>query len=62
LHGWYQNAGFEKDEKMYLLGHSFGGFIVTHYALKYPETIQKLLPMSPVGYPRKNKEKFDQNV
>jgi pimeloyl-ACP methyl ester carboxylesterase len=33
----------------HLLGHSFGGFLVTSYALKYPERIKKLILAAPVG-------------
>lgn len=32
-----------------LAGHSFGGYIVGHYALKYPHFIEKLLLISPIG-------------
>jgi cardiolipin-specific phospholipase len=32
-----------------LIGHSFGGYISGHYALKYPDRIHKLLLMSPIG-------------
>ena len=37
-----------------LAGHSFGGFICGHYAVKYPEHIKKLLLMSPIGVPVRN--------
>ena len=37
----------------YLAGHSFGGFICGHYAIKYPQYIKKLLMLSPVGLPDK---------
>jgi pimeloyl-ACP methyl ester carboxylesterase len=36
-------------EKIYLGGHSFGGYMACHYALKYPERVKKLLLLSPVG-------------
>lgn len=36
----------------YLLGHSFGGFIASEYALTYEEEIKHLILMSPVGIPR----------
>ena len=32
-----------------LIGHSFGGFISSRYALKYPEWINKLILWSPLG-------------
>jgi len=36
-----------------LCGHSFGGYIATVFALRYPENISKLLLLSPVGVPEK---------
>ena len=35
----------------FLLGHSFGGFIAGHYAVKYPFNIKGLILMSPLGVP-----------
>lgn len=32
-----------------LAGHSFGGYICGHYALKYHKHIKKLLMLSPAG-------------
>ncbi|PVU88645.1 hypothetical protein BB559_005482 [Furculomyces boomerangus] len=40
-----------KIDKMVLLGHSFGGYMSSLYALKYPERIEKLVLESPVGIP-----------
>lgn len=45
----------------YLAGHSFGGYICGHYALKYSHNIKKLLMLSPVGMP-KRPEDFDFNT
>ena len=33
----------------YLAGHSYGGYIAGHYALKYHQHIKKLLMISPLG-------------
>eukprot|EP00126_Sphaerothecum_destruens_P004419 Sdes_comp18176_c0_seq1m7695 len=41
-------------EKFVLAGHSFGGYISSIYALKYPERVVKLLLISPVGIPETN--------
>ncbi|WP_332646680.1 alpha/beta fold hydrolase [Lysinibacillus sp. 54212] len=30
-------------EKIYVLGHSFGGMVAQHYAIKYPQSVEKLL-------------------
>jgi pimeloyl-ACP methyl ester carboxylesterase len=37
---WREVMGFEK---MVLLGHSFGGFQTSSYALKYPERLEHLI-------------------
>jgi len=33
----------------FLAGHSFGGHLAGHYAIKYHQHIKKLLLLSPVG-------------
>ena len=38
-----------KIEKFTLLGHSFGGFIAGLYSIRYPESVKKLIFLSPVG-------------
>jgi pimeloyl-ACP methyl ester carboxylesterase len=39
-------------DKITLLGHSLGGYLSTSYALKYPERVEKLVLISPVGVPK----------
>ncbi|MFZ1360899.1 MAG: alpha/beta hydrolase [Candidatus Saccharimonadales bacterium] len=34
-----------------LVGHSFGSIIASHYAAQYPETIEKLILINPIGAP-----------
>ncbi|OMJ30370.1 putative cardiolipin-specific deacylase, mitochondrial [Smittium culicis] len=46
LEKWRKNM---KIEKMNLLGHSFGGYMSSLYALKYPQHVNKLILESPVG-------------
>ncbi|OMJ20114.1 putative cardiolipin-specific deacylase, mitochondrial [Smittium culicis] len=48
LEKWRQEMGIEK---MNLLGHSFGGYMSSIYALKYPERVNKLILESPMGLP-----------
>lgn len=38
-----------KIEKFHLVGHSFGGYLSYQYALKYPDSIDKLCLISPLG-------------
>ncbi|HMI09770.1 MAG TPA: alpha/beta hydrolase [Candidatus Saccharimonadales bacterium] len=39
------------DEKPILLGHSFGSIVASHYAVKKPKTIEKLILINPIGAP-----------
>ncbi|KAJ1934403.1 hypothetical protein FBU59_005709 [Linderina macrospora] len=48
LEAWRQKMGIEK---MMLLGHSFGGYMSALYAMKYPEHVEKLVLVSPIGLP-----------
>lgn len=48
-----------------MLGHSFGGFIASKYALHFPERINKLICFSPWASESSNedhKEEFDQKI
>lgn len=42
-----------KIDSMILLGHSFGGFLATSYAMKYPDRIEHLILADPWGYTEK---------
>ncbi|KAJ2552144.1 hypothetical protein EV175_003426 [Coemansia sp. RSA 1933] len=48
LEEWRKRVGIDK---MTLCGHSFGGYMSTLYALKYPEHVEKLVLVSPIGLP-----------
>ncbi|KAJ2366576.1 hypothetical protein IW150_005907 [Coemansia sp. RSA 2607] len=48
LEEWRSRMGLEK---MTLCGHSFGGYMSALYALKYPERVEKLVLVSPIGIP-----------
>lgn len=37
------------DQSIILVGHSFGGFLSIHWAKKYPQRVQQLLLIAPVG-------------
>lgn len=60
LHAWLIKEGLakapqdesdEEQERFYLAGHSLGGFLSVHYALRMPDNIIKLFLFSPVGIP-----------
>ena len=36
-------------KNFYLMGHSFGAYILGNYAIKYPQYIKKLILLSPIG-------------
>ncbi len=51
-----------KEEKLLLIGHSFGGFIAALYAAEFPEHVEKLILVAPAGVltpPQKGKNIFD---
>ena len=39
------------EKQFYLVGHSFGGYIASHYAMAYPDNIKKLILASVAGVP-----------
>jgi len=45
-----KNVGANK--KVTLVGHSIGGYLSTAFAVKHPETVNKLILVSPVGVPK----------
>jgi pimeloyl-ACP methyl ester carboxylesterase len=47
-------------EKMILLGHSFGGYMSVAYAERYPERVERLLLLSPVGVPDESDPSFQE--
>lgn len=50
IHKWTQLRGLgQNGDKFYLLGHSLGGLISGHYAVRYPDQIERLTLMSSVG-------------
>jgi len=38
-------------QKLALVGHSLGGYLSGHYALRYPDRVAKLILLSPAGIP-----------
>jgi cardiolipin-specific phospholipase len=48
LESWRKTLGLKK---VILVAHSFGGLIAACYALKYPQHVEQLLLVSPVGLP-----------
>ena len=46
-----------KLEKLTLVAHSLGGYLAVRYANKYPERVEKLILVSPVGVPKNPYEK-----
>jgi len=51
LNKWKEKIGIQ--EKLYLAGHSLGGYVSSVYAMRYPEDLIQLVLLSPVGIPEK---------
>mmetsp|Transcript_8023 Transcript_8023/g.16202 ORF Transcript_8023/g.16202 Transcript_8023/m.16202 type:complete len:404 (-) Transcript_8023:13-1224(-) len=47
----------QKIDKMVLCGHSMGGYLSVAYSERYPERVEKLVLLSPVGVPYHDAEK-----
>lgn len=52
LEMWRQRMGDTLSKPFILMGHSLGGYLSAAYASKYPENIEQLVLVSPVGIPR----------
>ena len=53
IENWRKTLGLEK---ICLLGHSFGGYLSSAYALKYPDHVNHLILADPWGFPEMPKE------
>jgi len=51
LNTWIEKTEFRSESDYVLAGHSMGGYLSVHFALKHPEKISKLILISPVGFP-----------
>ncbi|EME28764.1 probable cardiolipin-specific deacylase, mitochondrial [Galdieria sulphuraria] len=48
---WRQQMGDSLSKPFILVGHSLGGYLSAVYASKYPENVERLVLLSPVGIP-----------
>lgn len=54
IRNYIEKAGFELQDRFFLLGHSFGGKIAVKFAIKYPALIEGLILVASAGVtPRK---------
>ena len=51
IEAWMRTQDDIRQEKPVLMGHSLGGLVSAHYALRYPERLKELMLCSPVGVP-----------
>jgi len=51
-----------KISKLQLVGHSLGGYLSARYAIAYPDRVEKLVLLSPVGVPELPEEVDDDKV
>ena len=52
INAWFIESDYTRNYFI-LAGHSLGGYLASHYAMKYPHKIEKLVLLSPVGIPVK---------
>lgn len=53
IHAWKQQMGIQK---LVVCGHSFGGYLATCFALRYPEEASALMLIDPWGFPEPDHE------
>lgn len=53
LEAWRERNGIDK---MILAGHSMGGYMSVAYCEKYPERVERLILLSPVGVPEESED------
>jgi cardiolipin-specific phospholipase len=59
LEAWREKKGLER---FVLLGHSLGGYIASIYAMKYPNRVERLILVSPVGVEHINGVSLDGSI
>ena len=58
IEAWMVASKYREKGDFIFLGHSLGAYIGCHYVIKYPQSIIKVVLMSPVGVPQRE-EVFD---
>lgn len=59
LEAWRERNGIDK---MILAGHSMGGYMSVAYCEQYPERVEKLILLSPVGVPEESEETKERRI